>query len=239
MGFVNDNQHNCIFNVQQQQQQQQQSQIPLNTQSFPYSTSIITQNAQHSYAPPANLKVQVHPIEIINCGDDNIDNSAAILTLTLAAQPLVFIKDDDSNNKVVPLIQSYFSENSALDDLRISNLNFKIGNNTYVQHDFCPPYTISTNGKPIKIRLTKKNDPSQSNSDITLILWGCSKSSKTNNLKTLSVNGLILDNSKKHIVDTHDDNIWNETQHLIQSTSSKENLVSSKSSQNQSEEAGW
>lgn len=241
MAFISTEQQNCIqYNIQPSSQQ-----VPLNSQhGMSHNLSYGQNHSSHqqiSYAPPANHKVQVHPIEIISCGNDTLDQ-CAILSLNIASQQIVYIRDDDHPNKIVPLINNFFSEinGGGVDDLRINKLNLKIGDRTYTQYDYCPPHTISRYGAPVKIPLKLKGDNSQSNSSITLIIWGCYKTSKNTNFKTLNIHGLILDESKKHIVDTtNDDNIWNDAHHLIQTTSSsKDNLISSKSSQNQSDE-GW
>lgn len=229
MGFLNDDDEIIVKN-----NQYNIPNIPyqaINTRQIPNYVGAPAK-LECAYAPAVTHRIQVNPIEIFSCGDQPDD--CTILSFSIAHQNVVSIADDNQSNILTPLVPTFYSELTSvcLDELRISNLTLKLGGKTYTQHEFCPPYGITRNGRPIKIPLVRKGDSSQCNSGLTLLVWGCYKSSKNNNLKTLSINGIIIDDLPKQPEEhVHDVDVWNQPNNIV---CSSDNQGSSKTSQRDS-----
>lgn len=176
----------------------------------------------------STVKIEINPFEIFSCNrQPNLDD-CSIFTFRLARQNVVLLTDENQASQLTSLVPIFYSElnNASLDSLSLSDITLKYGGNTYTSHEFCPPYEITKTGKKIKIPLVLKNDPNQCSSAVTLLIWGCFKNNKNSNLKTLFVNGIIIDDTKDFKEEsTQEADLWNDAK-LI---SSSDNQISSKS----------
>jgi hypothetical protein len=188
----------------------------------------------------STIKIEINQFEIFSCEPTSHVDDCTIFTFRLAGQNCVLLTDDHQSKLLTSLVPCFYSElnNTSFDSLSISDISLKYGGDTYTLHDFCPPYEITKTGKKIKIPLVKKNSVKCS-SDLTLLSWRCSKNNKNSNLKTLYINGIIIDETNKQPLEesSSDVSMWNDAK-LIVSTDKPISSTNS-SSQCQSQSQDW
>ena len=222
---------NCGSQPQQQPQQQPPQHLPQqhlpqqHTQTLGQTLGQ-TQLQHGSYPQHSTIKIEINPFEIFSCNKHSHIDDCTIFTFRLARQNVVLLTDEHQSSQLTSLVPIFYSElnNASLESLSLSDITLKYGGTTYTSHEFCPPYEITKTGKKIKIPLVLKNEHNQVSSEITLLIWGCSKNNKNSNLKNLFINGIIIDETNPTPDASHAEDIWNNTK-LI---SSSDNQVTSK-----------
>jgi hypothetical protein len=222
------------------QQHQQQQQLPQQHQQQQQLPHIQHQpHPQHHHQQVSTIKIEINQFEIFSCEPTSHVDDCTIFTFRLASQSCVLLTDDHQSKLLTSLVPCFYSElnNTSFDSLSISDISLKYGGDTYTLHDFCPPYEITKTGKKIKIPLVKKNSVKCS-SDLTLLIWGCSKNNKNSNLKTLYINGIIIDETNKQPLEesSSDVSMWNDAKLIV---STDKPISSTNSSSQCQSHADW